>query len=71
MSFNTNPTKPPIEIVLSTKPKPPVHPPLIFNGVLVKERAAVGAVLRNSCSFLPALWFLQISPRIYQEQQNS
>ena len=30
MSFNPDPTKPPIEVVFSTKLKPPQHPP--FNG---------------------------------------
>ena len=37
MSFNLDPTKPPIEIVFSVKNKPPNHPPLFFNGVVVKS----------------------------------
>ena len=37
MSFNPDPNKPPIEIVFSTKNKPLVHKPLIFNGIEVKS----------------------------------
>ena len=37
MSFNPDPSKPPIEIFFSTKHNPPVHPPLLFNGIMVKR----------------------------------
>ena len=53
-SFNPDPSKPPIEIVFSTKTKPFVHPPLIFNGVIVKaeeEHKHLGLILDKKLSF--------------------
>ena len=54
MSFNPDPSKPPIEIVFSTKTKPFLHPSLIFNGVVVKaeeEHKHLGLILDNELSF--------------------
>lgn len=54
MSFNPDPSKPPIEIVFSTKTKPFVHPPLIFNSVAVKaegEHKHIGLILDKKLSY--------------------
>ena len=54
MSFNPDPSKPPIEVIFSTKLNPPVHQPLIFNGVMVKrvnEHKHLGLVLDSKLSF--------------------
>ena len=54
MSFNPDPTKPPIEVIFSTKHNPPVHPPLFFNGVMVKrfnEHKHLGLVLDKKLNF--------------------
>ena len=54
MSFNPDPTKPPIEVIFSTKHNPPVHPPLLFNGVMVNrvnEHKHLGLVLDKKLSF--------------------
>ena len=54
MSFNPDPSKPPIEVVFSTKNKPFTHPPLTFNGALVKaekEHKHLGLILDKKLSF--------------------
>ena len=54
MSFNPDPSKPPIEIVFSTKTKPFVHTPLLFNGVVVKsevEHKHLGLILDKILNF--------------------
>ena len=54
MSFNPDPNKPPIEIVFSTKNKPLVHKPLIFNGIEVKseeEHKHLGLILDKKLNF--------------------
>jgi hypothetical protein len=54
MSFNPDPSKPPIEIIFSTKHNPPVHPPLLFNGIMVKrvdEHKHLGLILDKKLSF--------------------
>ena len=54
MSFNPDPTKPAEEILFSVKRKSPVHPPLYFNGSLVKqvpEHKHLGLVLDSKLSF--------------------
>lgn len=54
MSFNPDPTKPPIEVVFSTKTKPFKHPPLSFNGIAVKavaEHKDIGLILDKRLNF--------------------
>ena len=54
MSFNPDPSKPPIEIVFSIKTKPHIHQPLFFNGVAVKaeeEHKHLGLILDKKLSF--------------------
>ena len=54
MSFNPDVTKPPIEIIFSTKHNPPLHPPLMFNGVMVKrvnDHQHLGLILDSKLSF--------------------
>ena len=54
MSFNPDPAKPPIEIVFSTKIKPPEHPSLFFNGSMVKsevEHKHIGLILDKKLNF--------------------
>ncbi len=54
MSFNPDPAKPPIEIVFSTKTKPPQHPSLFFNGSMVKsevEHKHIGLILDKKLNF--------------------
>ena len=54
MSFNPDPTKPPIKVIFSTKHNPPVHPSLYFNGVLVNrvnEHKHLGLALDKKLTF--------------------
>ena len=54
MSFNPDPSKPPIEVVFSTKTKPYIHLPLTFNGVSVEvkeEHKHLGLMLDKKLSF--------------------
>ena len=54
MSFNPDPLKPPVEIIFSTKIKPPVHPELIFNGTLLSRREVhkhLGVILDKKLTF--------------------
>ena len=54
MPFNPDPAKPPIEIVFSTKTNPFQHPPLTFNGIVVKaeeEHKHLGLILDKKLSF--------------------
>ena len=54
MSFNPDPSKPPIEVIFSTKINPPVHQPLLFNGIMVKrvnEHQHLGLVLDSKLTF--------------------
>ena len=54
MSFNPDPSKPPIEVIFSSKLNPPVHHLLIYNGVMVKrvnEHKHLGLVLDSKLTF--------------------
>ena len=54
MSFNPDVSKPPIEIVFSTKNIKPNHPPLFFNGIMVDsvdEHKHIGLTLDKKLTF--------------------
>ena len=54
MSFNPDPSKPPIEVIFSTKSEPPYHPSLTFGGSIVQrsiEHKHIGLILDKSLSF--------------------
>ena len=54
MSFNPDPTKPPVELIFSTKNKPIYHPPLTFNGIpllRVTEHKHLGVTLDTKLNF--------------------
>ena len=54
MSFNPDITKPPIEIIFSTKNVKPNHPPLYFNGVMIDsvgEHKHIGLTLDEKLTF--------------------
>ncbi len=54
MSFNPDITKPPIEILFSTKNVKPNHPPLFFNGIMVDsvdEHKHIGLTLDKKLTF--------------------
>ena len=54
MEFNPDPTKQATELLFSYKNKPPIHPPLIFNGNIVSkvdEQKHLGVVLDRKLSF--------------------
>ena len=54
MLFNPDISKPPIEVIFSTKRKPPNHRPLMFNGALVKkvdEHKHLGLILDSGLTF--------------------
>ena len=54
MSFNPDITKPPIEILFSTKNVKPFHPPLFFNGIMVnsvEEHKHIGLILDKKLTF--------------------
>ena len=52
--FNPDPLKPPIEIIFSTKTKPPIHPQLYFNNIAlttVNEHKHLGLILDKKLTF--------------------
>ena len=52
--FNPDPAKPPIELIFSTKTKPPIHPPLYFNEsrlTTVVEHKHLGLILDKKLTF--------------------
>ena len=54
MSFNPDPTKPPVELIFSTRTNPPTHPPLHFNGAMLKtvdEHKHIGLILDKKLTF--------------------
>ena len=54
MSFNPDITKPPIEIIFSTKNVKPIHPPLYVNGIMidsVEEHKHIGLTLDKKLTF--------------------
>ena len=54
MSFNPDITKPPIEIIFSTKNVKPNYPPLYFNGIMVdsvEEHKHIGLTLDKKLTF--------------------
>ena len=54
MSFNPDPLKPPVEVIFSTKTKPPDHPEIIFNGIPLsrrKEHKHLGLILDKKLTF--------------------
>ena len=54
LQFNPDPTKQATEVTFSTKRKPPVHPPLLFNGSVVtkvNEQKHLGVILDKKLSF--------------------
>ena len=54
LSFNPDPLKPPVEVIFSTKTKPPVHPELIFNGIPLSQRDEhkhLGLILDKKLTF--------------------
>ena len=54
MQFNPDPTKQATEVIFSQKYKPPIHPPLFFNGNVVckvNEHKHLGLVLDEKLSF--------------------
>ena len=54
MSFNPDPLKPPVEVIFSTKIKPPVHPEIIFNGIPLSRRNEhkhLGLILDKKLTF--------------------
>ena len=54
MEFNPDPAKQATELLFSTKNKPPIHPPLFFNGHIVSkvtEQKHLGLILDKKLSF--------------------
>ena len=54
MEFNPDPTKQATELLFSYKKKPPVHPPLYFNGNIVTkvdEQKHLGLILDKKLTF--------------------
>ena len=54
MEFNPDPTKQATELLFSCKKKPPIHPPLFFNGMVVtkvNEQKHLGLILDEKLSF--------------------
>lgn len=54
MSFNPDPSKPATEIIFSHKRKPPIHPPIFFNNVKVKQlntHKHLGLILDSKLTF--------------------
>ncbi len=54
MSFNPDISKPPIEILFSTKNVKPFHPPLFFNRIMVNsvdEHKHIGLILDKKLTF--------------------
>ena len=52
--FNPDPVKPPVELIFSTKHKPPIHQPLFFNNIrltTVSEHKHLGVILDKKLTF--------------------
>ena len=54
MSFNPDSLKPPVEVIFSTKTKPPLHPVISFNGIQLSRRNEhkhLGLILDKKLTF--------------------